>query len=203
MSIAHKVWIILPESCHSCNFRPVIGFPGILPHIKHKDLEAGRSRPISSQPFSTGPFSSSPFPTPHTKPCGVAVPLLQVGSSRPGAESSPLGAPSAAHPAPGQLPAPQPPSPQPALRPRPRPRPASPTSGPPVPATGWQSRGSRQGQAAPPGPPSSCRRPRGSSHRPHGRPMPAASASAPRPAAGRVRPSSSAPEAAGPRLGPR
>lgn len=203
MSIAHKLWIILPESCHSCNFRPVIGFPGILPHIKHKDLEAGRSRPISSQPFSTGPFSSSPFPTPHTKPCGVAVALLQVASSRPGAESSPLGAPSAAHPAPGQLPAPQPPSPQPALRPRPRPRPASPTSGPPVPATGWQSRGSRQGQAAAPGPPSSCRRPRGSSHPPRGRPMPAASASAPRPAAGRVRPSSSAPEAAGPGLGPR
>lgn len=52
MSKAQELWIVFPESCHGCNFRPVIGFPGFLPHIEHKDLEVVRGHLISSKPFS-------------------------------------------------------------------------------------------------------------------------------------------------------
>lgn len=146
MSKAQELWIVFPESCHSCNFRPVIGFPGFLPHIEHKDLEVVRGRLISSKPFSV---TKHDFLLDQSRAPRAEVHRAAHGHHRSPKHQARLG---------------QPGSPRTATAP-PASRPAGTapeaagtrTSKRSVPAMGWQSRGSWQGHAAVR--PSSCRRP--------------------------------------------
>lgn len=137
MSKAQELWIIFPESCHSCNFRPVIGFPGFLPHIEHKDLEVVRGHLISSKPFSV---TKHDFLLDQSRAPRAEVPRAAHGHHRSPKHQARLG---------------QPGSPRTATAP-PASRPAGTapeaagtrTSKRSVPAMGWQSRGSWQGHAA-------------------------------------------------------
>lgn len=146
MSKAQELWIVFPKSRHGCNFWPVIGFPGFFPHIEHKDLEVVRGHLINSKPFSVAKHD---FLLDQRREPRAEVPRAAHGhhqspkhQARPGQPRSPRIATT-----PPRQPARRISSSSTGTR----------TSKPPVPAMGWQSRGSWQGHAA--AQPSSCRRP--------------------------------------------